>query len=350
MRAALFRRDSTGQAIEPGTRPTPEPGPGEIAIRVEACGICGTDLHSFHAGTMPPGHTPGHEMVGRVVSHGSDMPAARTPGPGTRVVVEPLVSCGTCVYCRAGRDSICPESRLFGLHLPGGMAEMICVPAHRAFPVAEDLAAPVAALTEPVAVAVHGLERGALAAGQRVLVLGSGSVGLATLVAARALGAAEVWTSARYEQQAELARDLGATRVLREEEATPEALGTLAREVDFDLVVETVGGSADTVTAAVSAARPGGRVSVIGVFLGPVSVASMPALMKELDLSWSNCYQRASDRAADFAVAIELVERERERLALLTTHQLPLSDIGKAFEIAGNKSSGAVKVTVLLDE
>jgi L-iditol 2-dehydrogenase len=323
--------------------PMPIPAPDEIRIRVEACGICGSDLHFFSHNLMPVGLTPGHEIAGVVDAVGDRVAGVRV---GTRAVVEPIEGCGSCVYCRSGRHNICREFRLYGLHVPGGLAEYITVPGHRVFPIADDLEPEIAALAEPVAVAVHGLASGGFEAGQRVLVMGAGVVGLATLLAARSLGAGEVWISARHPQQADLARRLGASRVLSESEASPKALSALGRTADLDLAVETVGGSANTLLAASAALRPGGTLSVVGVFLQSPALDPYTLLLKELNLCWSNCYQRRPDGEGDFAVATRLIQDEREQLAGFVTHQFPLEEIDAAFATATNKKAGAVKVTV----
>jgi len=334
------------QALGVEERPLPEPGSGEARVRLEACGICGSDLHFYHADLWQPGHTPGHEMVGRVEALGPDT-AGCGLREGQRVAVEPLLACGDCEACRAGRYNVCRQLRLQGVQAPGGLCEALAAPTPRLHPVAEDLDPAVAALTEPVAVAVHGLRRGRFEPGQRVLILGAGAVGLVTAIAARALGAGEVWISARHAHQAERCRALGATRVLREEEAGHDALLALARETDFHLVVESVGGSADTVRDACAAVAPGGTISVLGVFLGPVAVDPLWLLMREGTLAWSNCYDAPGGRA-DFADAARLVEDERERLAPLVTHRRPLAEVDDAFRLAADKSSGAVKVSVTL--
>ncbi|MFB3067023.1 MAG: zinc-binding dehydrogenase, partial [Planctomycetota bacterium] len=322
--------------------PRPEPDSGEVRVRVESCGVCGSDLTFYHQNLMRMGQTPGHEIAGVVDAVG---PGVTGLDEGTRVAVEPLRTCGECVYCRSGRDSICRQTKLHGVHLAGGFAEAVTVPADRLYPLPADLDAAVAATTEPVAVAVHGLGRGRLEKGQRVLILGAGSVGLVTLIAARAMGAGEVWISARHEAQAELARQLGAARVLREEEASPESLGLLGLETDFDLVVESVG-RGDTLRAACAAIRPGGTISVLGVFLGGVELEPLSLFLKEGNLVWSNCYHRRGGRDADFAHAVELVDSERESLSQLISHRLPLDEIGRAFEVAADKAAGAVKVSV----
>jgi L-idonate 5-dehydrogenase len=321
-------------------RAVPEPGPGEARVRVEACGVCGSDLAFHQRGLFQAGQVPGHEMAGRVDALGEGV---RGVALGARVAVEPVRTCGACDDCRSGRDSLCRDFRVHGIHLPGGFAEHVLVPAERLYPVPEDVDPAVAALAEPLAVAVHGLRQGGLEKGQRVLVLGAGNVGLAALVTARAMGAGEVFASARYPAQAEMARELGATRVLDESEATPEALARGG--TDFDLVVESVG-RGDTLRAAGAALRPGGTVSVLGVFFEPVELEPMPLFLKEARLVWSNCYHRRSGDDADFALATRLLDSERERLARLVTHRLPLTSVARAFELAADRRAGAIKVSV----
>jgi L-iditol 2-dehydrogenase len=333
---------TAARTIDVNHRPVAEPGPGEARVRVEACGVCGSDLHFFELGPVVPGNTPGHEIAGRIDRLGDGVEGFAT---GDRVTIEPLASCGDCVYCRAGRDAICPELQFIGVHRHGGFAEFVTVPGRRLFRVPEEVEAPVAALAEPMAVAVHGLRLGGFEAGQRVLVLGAGTVGLLTTLAAKALGASEVWITARYPHQAELGRHLGAGRVLTEDDATPLALGGLGREAPVDLVVETVGGTADTLRSAAAAVRPGGTICVLGIFLGAVTLEPLPLFIKENTLVWSNCYAR-TDRGSDFETAVDLVAKHRDALAAVTTHRVPLHEIGRAFAVAGDKSAGAVKVTV----
>ena len=340
MRAALTRGRG---CLELEAIPVPEPGGGDVRVRVEACGICGTDLHFYHQGLAVPGRAPGHEIAGFVDALGEGVDGIEV---GARVAVEPLRTCGGCRFCAEGRGNICREMRVLGIHEHGGFADYVVAPASRLFPLPAELPAPIAALAEPVAVAIHGLRRGGLEAGQRVLVLGAGSLGLITLVAARALGAGEVWLSARHAHQAELGRALGATRVLSESEASAERLDTLGRSHAIDLVVETVGGRADTLLAACAAIRPGGAVSVLGVFTGGVGLDPLRLLLKEGTLAWSNCYTHGEARA-DFDDAVGLLSSQRQALSRLVTHQRPLSEIGPAFEEASNKKGGAVKVTVL---
>ena len=313
-------------------------------MRITACGICGSDLHLLHAGLMVPGIVPGHEFTGVVDALGTGVTGTSL---GDLVAVEPFRTCGTCPECRSGNVCICRSARLLGVHDPGGLAGYAVAPAERLFPVPAGLAPEIAALAEPLAVVVHALERGALEEGQRVLVLGAGSIGLLTVLAARALGAGEVLISARYPHQAELAEALGADRILTEEEGEPAALDALGRRERIDLVVETVGGQAETLNAAAAAARPGGTISVVGVFLGRVGLDGLPLLLKELTLTWSYCYHHESGDRADFRRALDLLDRERNAVSALVTRTLPLEEVSAAFALAADKKAGTVKVSLI---
>ncbi len=341
------------RSIAVGRAPVPEPGPGETRVRISACGICGSDLHLYRLGFFAPGTTPGHEMAGVVDALGDGVEG---PATGTPVAVEPLRTCGRCACCASGRDAICPDAQMLGVHGPGGLAEYALVDAVRLFPVPEALDGRLAALAEPMAVVVHGLKRGGFAPGQRVLVLGAGAVGLLAVAAARHLGAGEIWATARHPHQAAGAAALGADRVLTESEATPAALAGMGREAPIDLALETVGGTADTLDAAAAALRPGGVVSVLGFFTGRISLDTLPLLLKEISLVWSYCYgrerpdaprARGSAADADFARAIEILTAQRDSLLPLVTHTVPLEQVSRAFELAADKRAGAVKVSVV---
>jgi len=329
--------------LEQARLPIPEPGPGEVRVRIAACGICGSDMHLLPFGYAGQCVVPGHEMTGEVDLLGDGVAGLAT---GDRVVVEPLRSCGACPPCHRGQHALCPESRLLGIHIDGGFAEYACVPAQRLYPIARRIPARLAALAEPMAVAIHGLDRGNVSGDSKVLVLGAGTLGLLGTLAARERGA-EVWVSARYPHQADLARAFGATRVLSEAESSLEALDALRGEIDFSCVLESVGSGGNTLPLAAAAVAPGGCISILGIFIEPIELNPALLFFKEVTLAWSNCYQQGR-APADFAEAVRLIEALADTLEPITTHQIALDEIERGFAIAGDRSSGAVKVSVLL--
>ena len=307
--------------------------PGWARVQVAACGICGSDLHFWH-GTMrrPMGTAPGHEFAGTLV----DGPA----GLDDRLyAVSPNVSCGRCPFCVTGATHLCDRAlgRGLGLGGDGGIADMVDVPVVNLAATTTDDPV-VASMTEPLAVALRGVSLARLAADSRVLVQGAGTIGLCAALLARDR-AGEVAITARHPHQAEAARRLGVT-VLAEDQGVG-----WAKERGADVVIESVGGSADTVTDAVKACRKGGTVLLLGVFTEPQEIDLGRFMMKELRLQSSFCYG-STRRGPEFAAAAELTRRHEAELAGWSTHQFDLDSVAEAFETAGDKASGAIKVTI----
>ncbi len=320
----------------------PAPGPGEVVVKVMACGICGTDLHAYR-GELPlaAGLPPGHELAGEVVAVGEGVEGV---APGQRVAVEPLKVCRRCPYCERGELQLCPSRVLLGTFLPGGMAQLVAVPAYSIYPLPEGMDYSLAALAEPLAVAVHGLHLAGLGMGERVLVLGSGSIGLMVVLAAAAAGAHVVATY-RHRQQGEAALWAGAQEVYKAEEDLGH-LRARAQKEPFDVVVEAVGGRAETLQLALEMARPGGRVAVLGLFTAAVPLSALLLMLKEVRVVGAITYCRRHLRT-DFAVALGLLARHGERARALVSHRFPLAEAAQAFATAQDKATGALKVQVL---
>jgi 2-desacetyl-2-hydroxyethyl bacteriochlorophyllide A dehydrogenase len=314
-----------------------EPGPlreGWARLQVAACGICGSDLHWWH-GTMrrPLGTAPGHELAGTVL----DGPAGLDD---VLYAVSPNVSCGRCPFCQVGQTHLCDRAlgRGLGMGADGGLSEVLDVPVANLAPVTT--AAPaVAALTEPLAVALRGVSLGDVGADSRVLVLGAGTIGLGAALLARDR-AGEVAITARHPHQAAAAEAMGVT-VLGEDEGV-----SWAKSVGSDVVIESVGGSAPTLDEAVKACRKGGTIVLLGSFTEPRPVDLSKLMMKELRLQGSFCYG-STKRGPEYAAAAQLTGRFEPELGTMTTHQFGLEDVVDAFETAADKSSGAIKVTIL---
>ncbi len=336
MKAAVWNDKGSLDVVE---RQAPDPKPGWVRLRVAAVGICGTDLH-FHRGGFPSpaGLQPGHEIGGVVDIAGPGVALVT----GTPVAVDPLVVCGECAPCRSGNPNRCVKRVLLGVSGRGGCAELATVPAYAIYPLPEGGAAASGALVEPLAVCVRGARRGRVTSGDRVAVLGAGTIGLMSILTARAAGASHVCITARHPHQREAAAALGADSVFEDADSLVRELG----DSSIDCVIETVGGRASTLSDAVRLARPDGTISMLGVFEAPAPLPALDFSLKELELIGSNCYGRVGLRT-DFAIAIELLRKHRNELNVLVTHCFPLEEINRAFEAAGDKRSRSIKVHIL---
>src|SRR5436309_12024062 len=336
---AAFCRGAGNLVLDDVTRPTP--GAGEVVVRVRNCGICGSDLHWYHDEMMIPTVCPGHEIAGEVADVGTGVTNLKA---GDRVALEGIASCGRCRYCLTGEYQRCPRVRVVGITIPGGFAEYVKMPARHCFRVPAGVDFATAALSEPLGVAVHGVRLGGLEIGQRVAVLGAGTIGLMAVVAARAGGAGEVIVVARRPQQKAAALALGADRVI--DEGDPGGLLGDAIDAPFDLVIVTVGGTADTLDTAVAACRPGGTICVLGAFTRSPPFPALFVLVKELRIVGPLVYGPAGARA-DFDIVLDILRRQGRRIAeTLVTHRFPLADIGRAFATAADKTTGSIKVTI----
>lgn len=321
----------------------PEVQSGHILVRVRNCGICGSDLH-FYRGDFPvaPGLRLGHEIAGEVAAVGEDVSGL---SPGQLVVIEPLIVCRECDLCRTGRYNLCPERKFLGMMEPGGFAEYVHVPAYTVHLLPDGVDTEVGALVEPLAVTVHGLRQAGLTFGERVAIIGSGTIGLMALIAARALGASDVFITARHAHQADAARALGAAQVVEANDETVENMTAAFGGRPPDAVVETVGGSGETLDQAIAVAASGGRISILGLFTGPVNVNAITAVLKGVTLYGGITYDRPGSRS-DFEVALEIATRHTEDLRRVITHRVELADIERGFATAADKSQGSIKVTV----
>ena len=338
MRAA-FCRGVGNLILDEVERPTP--GPGEVVVRVRNCGICGSDLHWYHDQMMIPAVCPGHEIAGEVADVGAGVTSLKAGDP---VAVEGISSCAECRYCIAGDYQRCTSIGVVGMTIPGGFADYLRMPARHCFRVPAGVDFPTAALSEPLGVAVHGVRLAGLEIGQRVAILGAGTIGLMAVVAARAGGAGEIVVTARRPQQKAAALALGADRVV--DETDPNGLFGDALESPIDLVVETVGGTADTLETAAAACRPGGTICVLGAFTGSPIFPALFVLAKELRIIGSFVYSRAGARA-DFDIVLDLLRRQGKRIAdTMITHSYPLDRIAEGFRTAADKTTGSIKVTI----
>ncbi len=342
MQAAFFAGNG---AVELRKVPVPEPGPGEVALDIRACGICGSDLHQFEGRWPQPQFVVGHEIAGEVCVVGEGVNEWVI---GDRVCVEPFLYCGTCRYCMAGRYYQCDAMGFLTITADGGFAEKMVCPAYALYRLPGNVDLASGALVEPLAVGVHAVRVVEVNGADEVLVLGAGTIGQMTAAAAKAFGARKVAITARHGYQAEAARRLGIDDVLTTEPEMLQQQVTNTFAAGPSVVFETVGSACGTFQQAVDLAGRLARVALLGGNTGPVdSFDFSPIPTKELTLHAPLAYSQIGTRR-DFELAVELLAAAPEAYAQLITHRFCLSDIQQAFELATHKSSSkAIKVMMV---
>lgn len=246
--------------------PAPRPSPGHVVIQVGACGICGTDLH-IAAGEFPPSPyplIPGHEFAGTVTEVGDDVHTGIAPGD--RVAVDPSLFCGHCRQCRRGRGNLCANWGAIGDTVDGAFAEYVAVPATTCYRLPDTLSFAQGALVEPVSCAVHGVRRLGVAAGERILVIGAGTMGLIMTQLLAASGA-RVSVVDLMESKLPLAESLGAAEVATSVDDLPKRA--------FDAAVD-VTGTPPAIEDAFNSLDRGGRLQIFGVAADDASVNLSP--------------------------------------------------------------------------
>ena len=328
---ALVKTQKGVGFIEVRDMPEPAPGPGEVKIRIAACGVCGSDIHVRHD-TFPywPPVILGHEFTGTVIGLG---PECRHVKEGDRVVAEPHTrACGQCFLCRTGNIQICPDKRSPGWGIDGGMAEFICYPERLLHKIPDGMTWDQAAVVEPTANAVTDLlERTGVTAGDFVVVQGPGPIGLLTAMVARAAGAREVaiiGTPGDVALRFRTARELGFSRLINIGETNPvEAVMELTGGRGADIVAEC-SGAPKAIPLTVDLIRKKGRICVIGLTGGrPVELPWDKFAFKVVDLIFNLSTSYTSWDRSIHLIASGQVQAER-----VITHREPLDRWESVFD------------------
>ncbi|RWD34733.1 MAG: iditol 2-dehydrogenase [Mesorhizobium sp.] len=289
----------------------PAAGPDDLLVRIEACGVCGTDRHLFHGEfpCMPP-VTLGHEFSGIVEAIGT---AVSGFSVGDRVTGDPNIACGSCPHCRAGRFNLCHNLIAIGIRRDGGFAEYVVLPQKQAFSLPKDLKPTHGAFCEPLGCCLHGLDLAQIRPGSSVAVLGGGVIGLLTVQLARLAGATTIILSTRQASRRALAEELGATATVDTSacdiiDTVVGASGLMPGGVD---VVFECAGVRETVEQSMRLAKAGGTVVIVGVMPQGMKAEFEPfdLLFRELRVlgSFLNpfMHRRAADLIASGAIEID---------------------------------------------
>lgn len=326
--------------VSDGVGPVPEPAEYEVRIAVELAGVCGSDTHAVagHHPLLIPPYLPGHELSGRVDALGQGVTGLEV---GQRVMVKPNVECGECVNCRADRGNACQTLQWIGCDPsgahPGGMAEYVCAPAVNVFPIPEDMEEEDAVLIECLATPVHAARIAGDLTGAKVVVVGAGTIGLLSVLAARNAGAGTIVVSDLEESKCERALRLGADIAIDAAgdvvESVREALGGPA-DVVFDCVTVEA-----TLRQGLGMLRRAGTLLVVGV---PPRDASLPMpYIQDWELRVQGC---ANYNATDIRTAIDIATNGGLPGAEIVTGRYAIDDAAEAFEVAARGTSGKIVI------
>ncbi|MEQ8586938.1 MAG: L-idonate 5-dehydrogenase [Thalassobaculaceae bacterium] len=323
---------------------------GEVRVRVEAGGICGSDLHYFHHARMGdfPVREPfvlGHEAAGRIAEIGPGVEVgAEGLAVGDPVAINPSHPCGTCHYCRTGRENLCADMIFLGSsrrfpHVQGLFAETYVAPARQCVPVPAGTDAGVAALAEPLSVCLHAASHAGSLLGRRVLVTGAGPIGALCLKVARLGGAVETVITDVMDEPLKAAEALGATRAINVA-ATPDGLSDPAHPRGrFDVAFEC-SGNPHAMRSCLDALAPGGTLVQVGTYADPkVTVPADFVMVKELTLKSSFRFAR------EFPTAVALLASGRIDTGPLLSHSFPVEEAMQAFRTAADRRR-AMKVQI----
>jgi len=332
MRVSVLTR---ARVITTETRPVPRPGADEVLVQIGSVGICGSDVHYYRDGRIADYvvREPlilGHEAGGRIVAVGDGVEPHRV---GQRVALEPGVPCRRCRECKHGRYNLCPRVRFFATPpVDGALAEYVTIAADFAHPIPDSISDDGAGLIEPLSVGVWACEKARVRPGSRILIAGAGPIGLMNVQVAKALGATEVIITDIAEARLTMAQRLGATRTLDANSADAADL-----DVEVDAFIDCSGAEA-AVRQGIRAVRPAGRVVLVGVGAGELSLPIGMIQFRELVVTGTFRY------ANTYPTAIELASRGLIDLDSMITGRFSLEQVEQA--LTQGTSDGSIKVIV----
>lgn len=322
----------------------PEMTVDDVLVQVEACGICGSDIHGYDGSTgrrIPP-LVMGHEAAGIVVSVGANVDDLN---PGDRVTFDSMVSCGSCEFCRSGHQNLCNNRRVLGVSCGeyrrhGAFAERIAVPRRIVYRIPDEMPFEHAALIEAVSVAVHAVAVSPVKLADTAVVVGAGMIGLLTIQAVKAAGASRVIAVDINDKRLEVAKRLGATDVLNSKACdVPKAIRELTDGRGADLALEVVGAT-ETINTAIESVRKGGHVTLVGNISPTIQLPLQSVVTREISL------QGTCGCNGEYPQCIELMRSGAIDVAPLITAQITLSEGPAWFKRLHDGDPSQMKVVV----
>jgi L-iditol 2-dehydrogenase len=329
--------------LEIADLPKPTPGPGEVLVRVAACGICGSDVHGYDgsSGRRIPPIVMGHEAAGRIAAVGAGV---RAFAEGDRVTFDSTIYCGTCGHCRRGEVNLCDQRQVLGVSCAdyrraGAFAEFVAVPSRIVYRLPDNLSFEEAAMLEAVSVAIHAASLAQISADSTALVVGAGMIGLLIVQALRAAGCSHVFAADIDKSRLKLAHDVGATAVIAAEAGTVSEVLRLTGGTGVDVAMEAVG-SNETVKASIESVQKGGTVVLVGNISPEVTLPLQKVVTRQIRL------QGSCASAGEYPRAMELLATGAIQVKMLITAIAPLDEGPQWFERLYAREPNLMKVVL----
>ena len=326
--------------------PCPQPGPDQALVKMGAAGICGSDMHYFRDGQIGKFKIqepliPGHEASGVIASLGANVTGLEE---GQRVAINPSHPCGTCSRCREGRENLCDSMFFLGSasvfpHAQGMFREYFLISAKQCIPVSNQVSLEELALSEPLSVGLHAVNRAGNLCGKKVLISGSGTIGCMVLLAAKLDGAEQVTMVDVLEEPLAIARKVGADQTIC---VKPSASPSPELINEFDVAFE-VSGAASALGNCIELVRRGGTIVQVGTLpVGGIHLFANQIMVKELDIRGSMRFGNV------FSRAVRLLDSQRLNVQPILTGRFPIAEAAKALQLAFDKTV-SMKVQIVTD-
>ena len=325
----------------------PELRPGWVIVRIHSVGVCGSDIHYYTEGSIGSQVVQypfiiGHECSGIIEEVGDGVADLK---PGRRVAIDPAIACGECYLCKTGHENICTNIMFLGCpgQIEGSLKEYLAMPAKNCYQIPDTMTFYEAILTEPLATAVHAVKLSGIRPGETIAVLGSGPIGLLTMMAALHYGAEKAYATDIVPERVDFARQMGAAQSFNynsDDVAAAVRDDTAGRGVD---IAFECAGEQDALDQAVELLRPGGRLLIIGIpSTERLSFIADCARRRELLL------QNVRRQNHNVEEAIQLVAEKKIDVARLVTHHFPFDNVADAFDLVSSYSDGVIKAMVIM--
>jgi L-iditol 2-dehydrogenase len=339
---ALVLREYKKLSLENIAQPTP--GPGEVLVRVQACGICGSDVHGWDGSTgrrIPP-LVMGHEAAGIVADVGDGVAGFEK---GDRITFDSTISCGACFFCQRGQINLCDNRQVLGVSCgefkrAGAFAEFVLVPARICYRLPENLPFEKAALIEAISIGVHAVGITPIAIGDTAVIVGTGMIGLLTLQSARIAGCTKIIAVDVEDNKLATARKLGATHSLNAKDCdVPAEIRKLTDGRGADVALECVGATA-TIVSAIESTRKGGTVTLVGNITPKIELPLQSVVTRQIRL------QGSCASSGEYPACIDLLASGAIQVDPIISAVAPLDEGPQWFERLYNHEPNLMKVVL----